>query len=178
MDAKSLIKSCIEASADNDKQKHLIFRKLGIKYDLEKTPHTFITCQFHEKEIEDREKKINATSLLMNYKWMKNNDYIYTWETYSKEYPEGGNTHLHILIKQTGQILNKSKILRDIQNKLKPMIKTCNYLSSSSKEHFLSRENYLKGAKSNEYKTKFCELDARWRDKNKISHYYTNAETT
>lgn len=177
MDVKQLIKSCIEATAKDEKQKNLIFKKLGIKYDLEKTPHTFITCQFHEEKIEDREKD-GIASLLMNFKWLKNNDYIYTWETYSKQYPEGGNPHLHLLIKQTAITLNKTKILRDIQNKLKPMIKTCNYLSSSNKEHYSTRENYLKGSKSDKHKTKFCVLDAEWRLKNKILPYYTNAETT
>lgn len=180
MEAQNLIKDCLEkvcAANPDDKQKHLIYRKLGIKYQVEKLPHTLITIQFDEIKLDDREKEEigDLHSLLSNYKWFKNNIYHLSYEYFSKEYPDGGNLHMHILVKQEATQLNKTKIIRDISSKYKDILKVVDYKHSTSKEHYNNRYAYVTGAKQDAGKLVFHERDCVWRVKNKIDPYYTNA---
>ena len=54
-DVNSIIKECLEKACANnpdDKQKHLIYRKLGIKVpQQEKIPHIFLTIQIDENKL-------------------------------------------------------------------------------------------------------------------------------
>lgn len=173
----SLIKACVEQTCETDKQKHLIFKKLGIKFDTEKCPHAIITIQIDEKKLTTRETEeiSDFASLLCNFKWFKNNTYHYSLEYFSKDYPDGGNLHFHYLIKQTNSILNKTKIIRDCKSKFSSSYKTCNYQSSNSLEHYNNRLNYIKGGKRKPEKLVFSERDCVWRARNNISPLYTNA---
>ncbi len=173
------LKACLDkVCADNPdhKQKDLIYRKLGIKLPpKQKCPHIFLTVQIDEKKLDDREKEkiADLASLLNNYKWYKDNDYIYIFEYFSTEYPEGGNLHIHYLIK--GNKFNKTSILRDCNSKFKHCSKAVNYQASTSQEHYDNRLNYLKGDKKSHLKNEFQQKDCVWRTDNKIEPYYTNA---
>lgn len=176
-DHKSLIKDCIDKVCETDKAKHLLYRKLGIPYSTEKCPHALITLQIDENKTTDREKEeiSDFASLLSSYKWFKNNIYHFSLEYFSKEYPEGGNLHFHYLIKNTNYQLCKTKIIRDCKSKFSHCIKTCNYQSSNSLEHYNNRLNYIQGSKRKHEKLVFSERDCVWRTQNNISPYYTNA---
>lgn len=175
------LKACLEkVCKDNpdDKQKHLIYRKLGLKLPPKaKCPHAFLTVQIDEIKLDQsqKEKIVDLPSLLSNYSWFKNNDYIYVFEYFSKEFPDGGNLHIHFLIKQVNTTLNKTKILRDCNSRFKHCLKVVNYQASSSQEHYDNRLNYLKGDKNSTDKNEFQNADRVWRNENNISHYYTNA---
>ncbi len=177
METNQLIKDCLEkvcATNPDDRQKHLIYRKLGIKYNVDKCPHALITIQIDEIKLDDREKVkiVDLHSLLSNYSWFKNNIYYLSYEYFSKEYPEGGNLHIHLVIKyETGKLI-KSKVIRDVQRRFKELAKTINVQTSSSKDHYDNRVNYIIGQKS---KDMFQELDCVWRTQNNIEPYYTNA---
>lgn len=183
--AEELIKSCLEkvcAANPDDKQKHLIMKKLGIKLPpVPKCPHAFITIQIDEKKLEDREKQEIGTlaSLCLGFKFMKSNIYSFCIERFSKEYPDPDgpwNLHFHYLVKQTDCILNKTKILRNVQNKYKSCIKVVNYLHSDSLEHYNNRLAYIHGKKQGAEKLVFQERDCVWRVQNNIEPYYTNAQ--
>lgn len=171
--AQELIKACIDkvtTANETEKQKYLMYRKLGIKVPLDKVKHTMITIQFNEEEVEDIPSLVPR---LLNLKWLKDNEYWYTYEYYSKEYPQGGNLHAHLLVKQVNDVLNKSKILRDIKRRFKDELKVVNYQHSSSKEYFANRLAYVKGDKQT---TQYVVLDRVWKNENKIDVYYTNAD--
>lgn len=174
MDIKQIIKSCCEATAKDEKTLHLMFRKLGIAYTTDKLPHAMLTISFDEKKLDDREKGgiSRLPSLLNNYKWLSNNTFYGTLEYFSKDYPEGGNLHLHILIQRLGETpINKTKVCRDVRSKYRHYIKTCNIQLSNSKEHFNNRLAYIRGQKSQD---EFTNLDRVWRTENKILPIYTN----
>ena len=168
-----MIKACIDKVTEEnatEKQKYLMYKKLGIKFVTEKTPHAMVTIQFNEAEVDDIEGLIPQ---MLNLKWLKDNEYWYTYEYYSKTYPDGGNLHAHLLVKQTADKLNKGKILRDVKRRFKKELKVVNYQHSSSKEHFANRVAYIKGDKQ---ATEYVVLDCVWKQKNNIETYYTNAE--
>lgn len=179
-DADIFLKTCLEkVCKDNpdDKQKHLIYRKLGLKLPPKpKCSHIFLTIQIDETKTDDREKERIADlgSLLNNYKWFKSNDYIYVFEYFSKEYPPptGGNLHIHYLIK--GDKFNKTSILRDCNSRFKHCLKAVNYQASSSQEHYDNRLNYLKGDKKSHLKNEFQNADCVWRNENNIPPFITN----
>jgi hypothetical protein len=170
--AMELIKACIDKTTmenATEKQKYLMYRKLGIKFQAEKTKHAMITIQFNEAEVDDIEGLIPQ---MLNLKWLKDNEYWYTYEYYSKTYPNGGNLHAHMLVKQTDATLDKSKILRDVKRRYKEALKVVNYQHSNSSEHYANRVAYIKGDKQ---ATEYVVLDRVWKQKNNISTYYTNA---
>ena len=169
--AMELIKACIDKVTEKnatEKQKYLMYRKLGIKFQAEKTKHAMVTIQFKQEEVDDIEGLIPQ---LLNLKWLKDNEYWYTYEYFSKEYPQGGNLHAHLLVKQTDATLDKSKILRDVNRRFKKELKVVNYQHSSSKEHFANRLAYVRGDKQT---TQYVVLDRVWKQENNISPYYTN----
>lgn len=168
-----MIKACIDKVTDKnatEKQKYLMYRKLGIKFQTEKAKHAMVTIQFNEEEVDDI---VGLIPQMLNLKWLKDNEYWYTYEYYSKTYPDGGNLHAHLLVKQTDATLDKSKILRDVKRRFKKTLKVVNYQHSSSKEHFANRIAYVRGDKQ---ETQYVVLDRVWKQKNNISPYYTNAE--
>ncbi|AXQ65679.1 MAG: putative replication initiation protein [Circoviridae sp.] len=179
--SEELIKSCLEkvcSANPDDKQKHLIYKKLGIKLPpVPKCPHAFITIQIDDKKlVEERRQEIGTlASLLTTFKFMKSNIYSFCIENYSKEYPNGGNLHFHYLVKQSDCILNKTKILRNVQTKYKDCIKVVNYQHSDSLEHYKNRLAYILGEKQGAEKLVFQERDCVWRAQNNIDPYYTNA---
>ena len=167
-----LIKACIDKVTEKnatEKQKYLMYKKMGIKFVTEKTPHAMVTIQFNEEEVDNIEGLIPQ---MLNLKWLKDNEYWYTYEYYSKTYPDGGNLHAHLLVKQTADKLNKGKILRDVNRRFKKELKVVNYQHSSSREHFANRLAYVRGDKQ---ETKWVVKDRVWKQENNICIYYTNA---
>lgn len=174
--ANQLIKDAIDKVTEGnatERQKYIMYRKLNLKVEIEKMPHTMITIQFDEAELEMP--VFNLVNELENLKWLKANDWWYSYEYHSKEYPDGGNLHAHLLVRQSQCQLNKTKILRDIKRRYKEQLKVVNYQHSTSKEHFDNRLAYIKGDKDSLDKLGFCEKDRVWRTENKILPYYTNA---
>ena len=157
-------------------------RKLGLRIPNPKSPHALITISFNEIGATNVPEQGTAVAVigqlherLQNFKWFKDNEYYLNYEYFSDKYPEGGNLHLAIIVKQTTYTLCKTKIIRDCKAKFKEIFKMVNYQSSSSIEHYINRLNYVKGTKSNARKRSFVECDREWRQQNNISHYYTNA---
>lgn len=174
--AMELIKASIDKVTDKnttERQKYLMYRKLGIKVPMDKVKHVMITIQFHDEKVEDYP---GLMPRILNLKWLKHNEYWYTYEYHSKQYPDGGNLHTHLLVKQVDDILNKSKILRDINRRFKEELKVVNYQHSSSKEYFANRLAYVRGEKST--KEEFVQKDRVWKNENNILPYYTNADET
>ena len=165
---QNLINDCITKVITDPNKAINAQRKLGIPIVLDKTPHTLITLQYSEKKVDDREKQLNLISLLSTFKWFKNSIYHYSFEYFSKI---GVNPHIHILLRPKDCILNKTKILRDLNRKLKSITKTINYLPSSSKEHYLNRLKYI----TNKPESEFTILDHAQRQKLNFAPYYTNA---
>jgi hypothetical protein len=187
----AFIKSCLDkvtSGNPDDKQKILICRKLGLRVPPPpKHPHVLLTIQFDENKLEMREKKEIPVllSLISNFSWMKNNNYLAKFEYFSKDYPPvgvvgdnlrgGGNLHVHILISKTNSTLIKQKVIRDCSSKYKHCFKAVNYQSSNSLAHYNNRLNYIKGDKASAEKCIFQTADAYWRKKHNIPEYIEHA---
>jgi len=170
---KQLIKDCIYRTVKDPLKQHQIMMKLGILEVLPKTSHVFLTIQFRENETL---KYLELVNSLISFSWMKNNNYLFNLEFYSKT-TEGrpDNPHAHILITLGTGKLNRTKILRDIRRRLGIAVRTVNYQASNNQLHYLNRKNYILGIKRDK-KQSDVSLDDNYRAEHNILKYYTNIQ--
>lgn len=139
--------------------------------------HRFITVSFPPCwrliDIQKLWKKV------LNKCWI--GEYIYSYEQrydggLTKHKSIGDGLHIHLLVKNyvNGVSKRKSEIIREISSTLN-IEKNFIDVRNGNEELYLKRIDYIKGKKSGEVKNKRMFYDAKFREDNNLSNYYTNA---